>query len=99
MVPKVYKDLSPPPPPPLADPGQSSGGDSGVKALKASTILFSVLLGTVKKTHFNVAILCREVDNETLEEEADDQTIGRLSVEQEGIVQNIYLTEDDYGLF
>ena len=42
----------------------------------------------------------REVDNETLEEElSDNHTIEGLSVEKEGTVQNIYVTEDDYGLF
>ena len=46
-----------------------------------------------------MTIFCREVDNETLEEEADNQTIEGLSVEQEGIVENIHVTEDDYGLF
>ena len=40
---------------------------------------------------------CREVDNETPEEEAENQTIEGLSVEHEDIVQNIYVTMVCFG--
>ena len=79
-----------------ADPGQSPGGVQGSKPLEALRILYSILPEIVKKTHSDSAIFFRQVDNEILEGETDNQATEGLSVEQEGIVQNIYVTEDDY---
>ena len=45
-----------------------------------------------KLTLVGQCFFCREIDNETLEEQADSQNIEGLSLEQATVVQNSYVT-------
>ena len=58
-------------------------GVEGSNPSEAPRSLYSILPEIVK---VHGTISCREVDNESLEEEADNQTMEGLSVEHEGIV-------------